>query len=73
MLAASGTCSRANTLSPSFSSAVSIDRPRTGAKKEAAIRAALARGDKGKHKIAAELGVGSGTVARIRAEMAGAA
>ena len=49
-----------------------LGRPRTGAKKEAAIRVALARGDKGKHKIAAELGVGSGTVARIKAEMAGA-
>lgn len=30
----------------------------------------IAKGDKGKHKIAAEFGVGSGTVARIKAEMA---
>jgi DNA invertase Pin-like site-specific DNA recombinase len=45
-------------------------RPKTGAKTEAAIRNALARGDKGILKIAAELGVGSGTVQRIKATMA---
>jgi DNA invertase Pin-like site-specific DNA recombinase len=48
-----------------------LGRPRIDATTESAIRAALERGDKGKHKIAAEFGVGSGTVARIRAEMAG--
>ena len=59
---------------------VTLGRPRLGSEKnekkarerqrlEAAIRAAIAKGDKGKHKIAAEFGVGSGTVARIRAEM----
>lgn len=63
---------------------VTLGRPKMGAepdekkaearrKLEAAIREAIAKGDKGKHKIAAELGVGSGTVARIKAEMAGAA
>lgn len=36
---------------------------------EAAIRRAIARGEKGKHKIVAEFGVGSGMLARIRAEM----
>ena len=36
---------------------------------EAAIRKAIAKGDRGKHKIATEFGVGSGTVARIKAEM----
>ena len=44
-------------------------RPRVDQKIEAAIRKAITKGDKGKHKIAAELGVGSGTVARIKAEM----
>jgi hypothetical protein len=35
------------------------------------IRKAIAKGDEGKHKIAAEFGVGSGTVARIKGEMTG--
>ncbi len=52
---------------------VTLGRPRIDEATEAAIRKALAKGDKGKHKIAAELGVGSGTVARIKAEMALAA
>jgi len=40
---------------------------------EASIRKALAKGDRGILKIAAEFGVGSGTVQRIKAEMATAA
>ena len=51
---------------------VQLGRPRVDAKIEAAIRKAIAKGDKGKHKIAAQIGVGSGTVARIKAEMAAA-
>jgi hypothetical protein len=43
--------------------------PKTAEAKEAAIRAALAAGDKGMRKIAAEYGVGTGTVQRIAAEM----
>src|SRR5262249_35595792 len=46
-----------------------LGRPRVSGRVEAAIRKAIAQGDKGKHKIAAEIGVGSGTVARIKAEM----
>jgi DNA invertase Pin-like site-specific DNA recombinase len=59
---------------------VTLGRPRMGSepnekkaaarqKLEADIRRAIAKGDKGKHKLAAEFGVGSGTVARIKAEM----
>ena len=48
---------------------VALGRPKIDVKTEEAIRKALAKGDKGKHKIAAELVVGSGTVARIMAEM----
>jgi len=48
---------------------VTLGRPRIDEKTEQAIRKAIAKGDKGKHKIAAEVGVGSGTVARIKAEM----
>jgi len=48
---------------------VTLGRPRIDEDTERAIRRALARGDKGKHKVAAEFGVGSGTVARIKAEM----
>ena len=48
---------------------ITLGRPRIDEQTEQAIRKALAKGDKGKHKIAAELGVGSGTVARIKAEM----
>jgi len=52
---------------------VTLGRPRINQTTEAAIRKAIARGDKGKHKLAAEFGVGSGTVARIKAEMAASA
>ena len=48
---------------------VTLGRPRIDWKTEAAIRKAISKGDKGKHKIAALFGVGSGTVARIKAEM----
>ena len=37
---------------------------------EKAIRVALAKGDTGMHKIAARFGVGTGTVQRIKAQMA---
>jgi DNA invertase Pin-like site-specific DNA recombinase len=47
-----------------------LGRPTIDATKEKAIRKALAKGDKGMLKIAAELGVGSGTVQRIKAAMA---
>jgi DNA invertase Pin-like site-specific DNA recombinase len=46
-----------------------LGRPRLAAATELAIRAALAEGSKGMLKIAAEHGVGSGTVQRIKAEM----
>jgi DNA invertase Pin-like site-specific DNA recombinase len=46
-----------------------LGRPRLAAATEQAIRAALAEGGKGMLKIAAEHGVGSGTVQRIKAEM----
>jgi DNA invertase Pin-like site-specific DNA recombinase len=52
---------------------VQLGRPRIDEKIESAIRKAVAKGDKGKHKIAAEFGVGSGTVARIKAEMGASA
>ncbi|MPZ29994.1 MAG: resolvase [Rhodospirillales bacterium] len=48
---------------------VTLGRPRIAEKTEAAIRKAITKGDKGKHKLAAQFGVGSGTVARIKAEM----
>jgi len=48
-----------------------LGRPRLAAAKEQAIRAALRDGSKGMLKVAAEHGVGSGTVQRIKAEMAG--
>ena len=44
-----------------------LGRPRIDASTEASIRKALAKGDKGILKIAAEFGVGSGTVQRIKA------
>ena len=47
-----------------------LGRPMIDPTKERRIRAALAKGDKGILKIAAEIGVGSGTVQRIKAEMA---
>ena len=46
-----------------------LGRPRLAAATERSIRAALADGSKGMLKIAAEHGVGSGTVRRIKAEM----
>jgi DNA invertase Pin-like site-specific DNA recombinase len=49
-----------------------LGRPRTDEATEAAIRKALAKGDAGMLKIAKALGVGTGTVQRIAAEMAAA-
>jgi DNA invertase Pin-like site-specific DNA recombinase len=46
---------------------VKFGRPRTDHGTEASIRKALAKGDKGILKIAAEFGIGSGTVQRIKA------
>ncbi len=48
---------------------VRLGRPKTGAKVESAIRARLAAGD-GMKKVAKAVGVGNGTVARIKATMA---
>jgi DNA invertase Pin-like site-specific DNA recombinase len=48
---------------------VRLGRPRTGAKIEAAIRSRLARGE-GVKKVAKAIGVGNGTVSRIKGEMA---
>jgi DNA invertase Pin-like site-specific DNA recombinase len=45
-------------------------RPKIGATTEAAIKTALAKGDKGIRKIAVELGVATGTVQRVNTEMA---
>ncbi|MDR6954886.1 DNA invertase Pin-like site-specific DNA recombinase [Ancylobacter sp. 3268] len=50
-----------------------LGRPRVDAKTERVIREALATGEEGMQKIARRLGVGTGTVQRIRAEMAVAA
>jgi len=47
-----------------------LGRPKIAASTEASIRKALAMADRGILKIAAEFGVGSGTVQRIKAEMA---
>jgi DNA invertase Pin-like site-specific DNA recombinase len=47
---------------------VCLGRPRTGAKVEAAIRARLTRGE-GIKKVAKAIGVGNGTVSRIKAAM----
>jgi DNA invertase Pin-like site-specific DNA recombinase len=44
-----------------------LGRPKIDANIEAGIRKALAKGDKGILRIAAEFGVGSGTVQRIKA------
>lgn len=49
-----------------------LGRPKVDAATERAIREALAAGGVGMHKIASQHGVGTGTVQRIRAEMAGA-
>ena len=46
-----------------------LGRPKIAASTEASIRKALAKGDKGMLRIAAEFGVGSGTVQRVKAEM----
>ena len=46
-----------------------LGRPKIAASTEASIRKALAKGDKGILKIAAEFGVGSGTVQRIKAAL----
>ena len=48
---------------------VRLERPRTGAKVEAAIRARLVAGE-GMKKVARAVGVGNGTVSRIKAAMA---
>jgi DNA invertase Pin-like site-specific DNA recombinase len=47
-------------------------RPKIDPATEVLIREALAKGDKGLHKIAAEHCVGTGTVQRIKAELAAA-
>jgi DNA invertase Pin-like site-specific DNA recombinase len=47
-----------------------LGRPRTSAKVEAAIRARLAAGE-GIKKVAKAVGVGNGTVSRVKAGMAG--
>jgi DNA invertase Pin-like site-specific DNA recombinase len=47
-----------------------MGRPKTDSATEKAIRAALSKGDTGMHKIAGQFGVGTGTVQRIKAEMA---
>ena len=47
---------------------VRLGRPRTGAKVEAAMRARLIRGE-GIKKVAKAIGVGNGTVSRIKAAM----
>jgi diguanylate cyclase (GGDEF)-like protein len=47
-----------------------LGRPKIAPATEKAIRAALAKGEKGMHKIAARFKVGTGTVQRIKAEMA---
>jgi len=44
-------------------------RPKIDGAVEAAIRAALVKGDKGMRKIAVEIGVATGTVQRIKAEL----
>lgn len=49
-----------------------LGRPRIAGAEENSIRRALAKGDKGIRKIAAEFGVGVGTVQRIKAELAAA-
>jgi DNA invertase Pin-like site-specific DNA recombinase len=48
-----------------------LGRPKVDAKKEAAVRAALAQGN-GMMKVAKMVGVGTGTVQRIKAEMSAA-
>jgi Resolvase, N terminal domain len=48
-----------------------LGRPKIAPATEKAIRAALANGDEGMHKIATRFRVGTGTVQRIKAEMVG--
>ena len=50
-----------------------LGRPRIDDGIETAIRKALKKGDRGIRKVAAELGVGVGTVQRVKAEMGVAA
>jgi DNA invertase Pin-like site-specific DNA recombinase len=50
-----------------------LGRPRINAKLERRIRDALAKGDRGILKIAADFGVGSGTVQRVRTTLVGTA
>ena len=47
-----------------------LGRPRLDTATETAIRKALKKGGKGMRKIAVELGVATGTVQRIKAELA---
>jgi hypothetical protein len=47
-----------------------LGRPKIAPATEKAIRAALAKGGTGMHKIAGHFGVGTGTVQRIKPEMA---
>ena len=47
-----------------------LGRPKIDAITEKAIHDALQKGDAGMHKIAARFGVGTGTVQRIKEEMA---
>jgi DNA invertase Pin-like site-specific DNA recombinase len=47
-----------------------LGRPRISASTETAIRKALSKGDAGIRKIAVQLGVATGTVQRVKAEMA---
>jgi hypothetical protein len=47
-----------------------LGRPKVDSAIEADIREALRKGDKGMRKIAAELGVGVGTVQRVKAALA---
>jgi len=58
-------------LKRAVASGKALGRPKIDPKTEKAIAAALKRGDKGILKIASEFGVGSGTVQRIKADMAG--
>jgi len=48
-----------------------LGRPKIDPATETAIRKALKRGDKGMRKIAVELGVATGTVPRVKADLAG--
>ena len=56
-----------NALKRARANGKTLGRPRIDPDTEAVIRKALAKGDKGILKIAAEFGIGSGTVQRIKA------